>query len=277
MPRTIKTASWLLAAPAALLLLSGAPLGVACAGGALPGAREIADKVIARLRQVEEQKSREHYTYTLHFVVEKLADDGSVKDREESVYEPAWVDGARVPRLVRKNGRPLSANELEQERRRARDLRADSRKKPQEEAFRLDHELVSRYQAEVTGLETIDGHAAYALRFQPRSGELPERRRIDRLLNHLAGTVWVDVRDYEVVRVEGRLREPVTWAWGVLATVEKLDFVIEQVRLDDATWMPKRIDASYLGRVVFSALHQRQRSTWSDFRREPPGRAGASR
>ena len=277
MRRTIKRARWNLAGPAAFLLLTGALLGEVWASGALPTAREVADRVIARLRQVEDQKSRENYTFTLDFFVEKLGDDGRVTEREESVYEPVWVDGARVPRLVRKNGQPLSAKDLEREQKRMRDLRADSRRKPQDEAFRLDHELVSRYQAEVAGLETIDGRAAYVLRFQPKSGELPERRRIDRLLNRLAGTVWVDVQEYEVVRVEGRLRAPVTWAWGLLATVERLDFVIEQVRLDDTTWMPKRTDATYLARWVLSTLHQRQRSTWSDFRREPPGHVGASR
>lgn len=272
------SAKWLLAT-VALLLLSWAPLGAVRVSAAQPTANEILDRMIARVRQVEERKAWQSYWYTLQFVLEKLAEDGSVKAREESVYEPVWVDGARVPGLVKKNGRPLSEDEQVQERKRAKDVSGESRRKQEsrQETFKFDHQLIGRYHAEITGLETIDGREAYVLRFGPKGADLPERSRLDRLLNRVGGTIWVDMQEYEVVRAEGRLLEPVTWAWGVVASVQRLAFSIAQVRLDDTTWMPERFDASYRGRIMFSTVHERQHSIWRGYRKDSPPGAGASR
>lgn len=270
-------ARWLLAATAFLLWWT--PLGAGRASEAPPTAHEILDRMIVRVRQVYERKAWQSYWYSLQFVLEKLDEDGHVKARERSVYEPMWVDGARVPSLVEKNGRPLSEEEQAQERKRAKDVSGESRRQQEsrQETFKFDHELIGRYHAEVAGLETIDGREAYVLRFRPKSGDLPERSRLDRLLNRVGGTIWVDVRDYEVIRAEGRLLEPVKWVLGIVASVERLNFAIAQVRLDDATWMPKRFDASYRGRVMFSTVHERQHSIWRDFRKDSPPGAGAAR
>lgn len=262
-----------LVALAGLFLLPGA-----AAQEPLPSARAIVDKVIERARVVDEKKLQQAYAYTQRMVLEKLDEAGKLKERGEYGYQPVWIDGARYLRLVEKNGKPIAGKDLEQEHKREREFRkrlGEGRKRPAsaDEPFRFDEELVTRYRAEVLGRVQVNGRTAYVLRFEPKRGPLPARRRFDRLLNRLAGRLWVDAEEHEIVKAEGSLIEPVKWGWGVMAHFQKLDFQVEQLRLEDATWMPSRFGVHYRGRVVFSTLHQRQQTTWSDFRKDPE-RAG---
>jgi hypothetical protein len=212
------------------------------------------------------------YTFAQHTTIEKLADDGSVKEREERVYELGRVEGEPFLRLVQKNGKPPAGKDLEEERKREREFRKRleaRRKNPktEDDGFRFDKELTAKYRAEVLGSETVNGRAAWVLRFEPKSRDLPVRKRIDRLTNKLAGKLWIDAHDYEVVKAEARLTEPARVGLGVLANFETFDLSFEQTRLDDSTWLPLRADALLHGRVMFSSTHQRQSLRWKDFRK----------
>lgn len=267
----------LLAAP--LLLLPG-PLAAQMSDGALPTAREIVDRVIARARRVEEQKLMQQYTYRQRFVAEKLDDGGRMTSRDEYVYVPVWVDGGRYSRLVEKNGKPIAGKDVELERKREREFRKrlaeERKKKPADrDVFRFDEQLANKYTAEVLGRERVNGRDAWVLRFKPKGGNLPARGRYERLLNQVAGKLWVDVAEDAIVRAEGRLLAPAKWGWGLVANIYKLDFVVEQTRMGDGVWLPARLNAYVQGRVLFSALHQRQTSTWSDFRKEAAAGTGS--
>ena len=264
------------------VLAAAFAMGTAAQEPPLPTAREIVDRVIARARQVDDQKLLQQYDYQLRFVVERLDGSGQVTSRDEHVYQPVRVDGARFSRLVARNGKPLSGKELEQEAKREREFRKrlaeERKKKPAErEVFRFDEHLVEKYRAEVLGRETVAGRDAWVLRFEPKGRNLPSRGRYERLLNHVAGKIWVDVADAAIVRAEGRLLEPVKWGWGLVASIHTLDFTVEQMRMDDGVWLPKELHTYVQGRIIFSGVHQRQQSTWTDFRKEPPGAPGASR
>lgn len=240
----------------------------------LPTAREIMDRVVERARWVQEHKPALRYAYAQHLTIEKLDDAGAVKEREERVYELTRVDGEPFLRLVSKNGRPPTAKELEEEQKRLKEFRKrlEERRrkpKPEDEGFRFDAELVSKYRAEVLGREAVNGRNAWVLRFEPKSRDLPVRKRIDRLTNKLTGKLWIDDQDYEIVKAEGRLIEPARVGLGLIANFQKLDFSVEMVRLDDSTWLPQRLDALLLGRVIFSTTHQRQKIRWRDFRKTP--------
>ena len=239
---------------------------------ALPAAQEVMDKVVERARWVAEHRPALRYTFFQHTTIEKLADDGSVKEREERVYELGRVEGEPFLRLVQKNGKPPTEKDLEEERKRERDFRKrleERRKKtkPEDESFRFDQELMSKYRAEVLGRETVNGRPAWVLRFKPKSRDLPVRKRVDRLTNKLAGKLWIDAQDYEIVKAEARLTEPARVGMGLLANFHKFDLSLEQTRLDDSTWLPARADALLQGRVVFSSMHQRQTIRWKDFRK----------
>jgi hypothetical protein len=271
----ITPSSTLLAAAAAALVFSAgtsAQNSNVQNSNAQPTAREIMDKVVARARWVAEHRPALQYTFFQHTTIEKLEDDGSLKEREERVFQLGRLDGEPFLRLVQKDGKPPTGKDLEEERKREKEFRKrleERRKKtkPEDEGFRFDEELMSKYRAEVLGREIVNGRPAWILSFEPKGRDLPVRKRVDRLTNKLAGKLWIDAQDYEIVKAEARLTEPARVGLGLVANFQKFDLFLEQTRLDDATWLPARADALLQGRVVFSSMHQRQSIRWKDFRK----------
>lgn len=247
----------------------------------LPTATEVMDKVIERARWVQEHRPALQYTYRQQVLVEKMDGDGAVKERDERIYQLVRIDGEPYLRLVQKNGQPPTEDDLADEAKREKEFRkrlAERRKKKSDdEGFRFDRELVSKYRGEMLGREAVNGRPAYILRFEPKSRDLPVRKRVDRLTNKLAGKLWIDAQDYEVVKAEGSLIEPARVGLGLIAKFSKLDFSFEAVRLDNSTYLPLRLDALLRGRIVFSSIHQRQTIYWKDFQKaEAAAQKGAT-
>jgi len=254
------------------VLMCLAPLAVAAQNvGRLPTAAEVMDKVIERARWVQENRPALQYTYNQQVLVEKLDGEGAVKEREERLYQLIRIDGEPYLRLVQKNSQPPTNDDLEDEVKRENEFRKRlverRQKKSDDESFRFDRELVSKYRGEMLGRETVNGRPAYILRFEPKSRDLPVRKRVDRLTNKLAGKLWIDTQDYEIVKAEGSLIEPARVWLGLIAKFNKLDFSVEMVRLDESTYLPMRLDALLQGRVLFSSVNQRQTIHWKDFQK----------
>jgi hypothetical protein len=254
---------------AALIALGTAAL----CGGDLPPAGEVMKKVIERAKQDSAQRYDSKYVYVVRRVTQDLDERGSIKKREQFLYRVVIIDGAPYDRLIEKNGKPLNEEERKREQERERKFRhtlAEKKRKKakgEEDEFTVDEELVNKFKIEITGREPIDGRPALVAKFEPRSRNLPTKRRVDFLINKLAGKVWIDEQDYEVVRAQFHLVEPATMFFGLLASLRKLEGSVEQTRVEDHVWLPARIEEYMEGRIAFKALHQRMEEQFSDFRK----------
>jgi len=235
---------------------------------------EIMQKVRQRAKWTEEKNPQADYTYNQLSRREKLDGNGAVKEKEEKLFEVFYIEDLMFRRLVKRNGQPLSAEEVKREQQRERDFRQQvperKRRKaqgPQQDEVALNEELIGRYSYDLVGQETINGRSSYVLTYRPRSNALPLRRRIDRLLNKVAGKVWVDTQDYEIVRLEIHLAGKATMWGGLLASVRKLEGEFEQTRTDEGVWLPLRIQGSLDARVLFTNYRLTQNDRWSDFRK----------
>jgi len=243
---------------------------------AMPPAPEIINKAVERAKWVEAQKFESQYAYTRLTVTEKLDSDGSVKERRERVYHVIPIDGVPYSRLIQKDGKPLSPAELEKEQQRERGVREKLAQHQHQEPdddddeIAFNEELVSRYHFETVGQETINGRSAYALTFKPKGNDLPERRRIDRLLNKLAGKIWIDQQEYEIAKVEASLLEGVKMWGGVLASIRRFDLRFEQTRVDEGVWLQSRFSGHIDGRYLFNSLRVNSAEQWSNFRKVAP-------
>ena len=157
----------------------------------LPSAKELIERALERANWLKEQKVEEKYSFSEVVLAEKLHSDKSIKERERSRYEVYPVEGVLFRRLVEKNGRPLSPEEVEWENQKERDLREQlqrgERPKEDENRIEFNKDLISRFRAEVVSRELLNGRSTYVLRFVPKSNRLPVRRRIDYALNKSAG------------------------------------------------------------------------------------------
>ena len=243
----------------------------------LPSAKELIELALERADWLKEQKVEEKYTFFEVVLAEKLHSDKSIKEREHSRYEVYPVEGVLFRRLVEKNGRPLSPEEIEWEEQKERDLREQLKRgeKPKENENRIEfsRELISRFRAEVVSRQLLNGRSTYVLRFEPKSNRLPVRRRIDYALNKSAGRMMIDEETYEVAHVEFHLIKPVRLWWGLLGKLREAEGSLERKPATDGYWAPTRLKTYIYGRVLFNSFHRRRQTDWGGYRKWSEGTA----
>lgn len=243
----------------------------------LPSADEVIKKVIERAQLDPAQKGETSYVYSFRNVVEVLDDHGSVKERRDRLYEAVVIDGEHFNRLVRKDDKPLTAEDQKREQEREEKFRqtaAERKQKKETEKggseIQLNQELFDRFKIEIVDRESVNGRSVLVATFEPKRKDLPTKRRIDLVLNKLGGKIWIDEQDYELAKAQFHLTGPVSKFMGILANLRKFDGAIEQIRLDDGTWFPNQFENYFEGRIVFKSLRQRTQLQWTDFRKVGP-------
>jgi hypothetical protein len=243
----------------------------------LPRADEVVRKIIEHAKARELRHAASAFRYSQHRVIEKFDEKGAVKEHEDRRYEVQPLDGGSYTAWVEKNGRPLAGADLEEEQEKRRKFverqKARNLGKGDDERVPLDADLFSRYLGEVVGREVINGRAAIVMKFAPKSRDLPIRRRQDYLLNHLAGKVWVDEQDYDIVKAEARLTERTHVFWGILGNIENADLYFEQMRTGDGVYLPQHLSFFFDGRKLFTSIREKITAEWSGYR---PDAAAAS-
>lgn len=245
-------------------LAAGAPVAVASESGA-PEPGVVLKRVVERAKWVKEQRFESRYTFKLRVLSEKLNSDGTVKSRKDRRIDVFPVEGEAFYKIVEEDGKPLTGDAQRKQKERENDFRRKVAERKLER--KDDDELVNKYRYTFVAVENVGGRPALVYTFEPKSKDLPVKRRLDRLSNKFAGKVWIDEQDYEIARVEGHLVEEVTAWGGLIASIPKLELKFEQAKVDDEAWFPSRDDVSLEGRVFFTSLDQRQKLVWSDFKK----------
>lgn len=238
-----------------------------------PSADEILRKALQRAEWVEAQNFRGRYRFQYLSIYEKLDGKGKVEDQEKKLYESIPVEGSAFERLLEKDNQPLTEKERLKESRREAEFReklskGDPPEEDENKRMVFDEDLVSRFRFEVQSRKVLNGHDCWVLSFEPREGDLPVRRRIDRTLNKSAGQIWVDSESHEIVRVRFRLLEKVSLWWGVIGSVSELEGTVDRSPVAADDWFPSQVEFYLRGRILFSSLHFRQKIRWSGFQEE---------
>jgi hypothetical protein len=241
----------------------------------LPGRDEIVHKMVERAKawKDKDESEEKQLSYSERVVTDKLQSDGAPKDREEMIYQVTPVNGEATPKLVQKNGKTPSPSDLKEEEERLRKIREASRKGKGSDAdntIELNEELVRKYDFEILGKEVVGDRPVFVLSFKPKSNNLPVRRKIDYVMNRIAGRVWVDQEDYEIARADMRLTESAQIWLGLLASLREFALVFEQTKLPDGFWFVKHFDMTMDMRFLFTTVHQKQEGWLSNFKKAGP-------
>lgn len=177
--------------------------GIAIAG---PPAGEQPPRNLAKLvaeKEAAAQAERAQYMYTQSLTVEELEGKRGVpklyREEREVVFSPS---GERTEQLV---GRPNSTLQ------RLRLTDEDFRDIYEVQSLMLTPEVLSLYDTQIKGEETVGECDCWVLRVRPRQ-ILDGQRLFD-------GHLWVDKKDYSVVRSEGK---PVPQMWSSTPGKENL-------------------------------------------------------
>ena len=115
--------------------------------------------------------------------------------------------------------------------------------------------------------ESLQGRPAYVMAFRPKNGRLSENQWSDRLMNRLAGKLWIDQEDFEIAKADLSLQSEITVGLGLLGALKKFDFVLERVRLPEGVWFNRSSRADLVSRKLFDSSHVKTWSELKDFRR----------
>lgn len=83
----------------------------------------------------------------------------------------------------------------------------------------------------------MNDRPALVLTFSPKKGTLPEKAVSDKLLNRLAGTVWIDEQDAEAAKLAVGLTDSLSLGWfGMLGSVSRCDLSLDRKRMPEGVW-----------------------------------------
>jgi hypothetical protein len=267
---------------AALGVVLGYGLG-ACAQDAVPE-RPLPD-VSTLMRQVEKKQRADEmvekdYIYRQTTRFEELDGHGKVKKVVSKEFDIFWLDGVNVRRLVKKDGKDLSADEQKKESERIDKEVAKGRKR--------------REKGDANGKETdSNGHEEVTVARILELGRFTNERRIvmdgrdtivvdytgdpkakthnaaENAIKDVAGTVWVDEQDKSVAKLEGRMMDNFKVGGGLLLNVHKdARFSLQNRKINQEAWLPSTFEAHGQARyLLFDSLNGNVEARASDYRK----------
>jgi len=260
-------------AACALLAIAAAAILPARAAQDLPAASNLVQRLLERAEHVARATQTNHYVYEKRSVVEELDENERVSKSTEKLYRVILVNGLPFPRLVKIQGRELTAAELEKENEREtafreRVTRVNFKKKARNREALATKDLADRFSFKVIARESIDGRPTLRMTFAPRPGA-PDKSIEDKVFRHVYGTAWIDEDEAELTKLDASVRGPVPLGWfGAIGSLNKFHAVLERVRLPDGVWVNRRSTFLISARQLWKAIRLRTSEESSGFRRE---------
>ena len=255
-----------------LLLALTLPFAVQSAEN-FPAASNVVRRVVERAELLARAGETNHYAYDKRSLTEELDDQDRVLKSTEKLYRVLLIGGLPFPRLVKIQGRDLTAKELEKQNEREmafrqKVTRMDLKKKAKQQEGLATWELVNRFVFQVTARETNAGRSTLVVTFAPRPGA-PEDTMEDKIYQKVFGTLWVDEAEAEIAKLEASVRGPVPLGWfGAMGSLHKFQATLERSRMPDGVWVNRRSAFWIVARKLLSTFRLRTTEESSGFRRE---------
>lgn len=224
-------------------------------------------------------KEAPNYVFTERDLEEKLDSRGHVKSRTYNTYEVMVIEGSEYRKLVKRNDKPLSPEELKAEDEKLaaerarrqhegaseRQKRISKYEKEREQDHAMMREMADAFDYKMAGEETIDGHRCYILDATPRPGYVPKARDT-KVLVAMKGRMWVDQKTSQWVKVEAEVMHPVSF-YAVASVGPGTKFQLHQAPVGDGVWLPVHFAVRVNASVFFLSRNSLDDETYSNYRR----------
>ena len=202
--------------------------------------------------------------YLYHSVETELELDGHGQIKKTTVTESDhyWLSGVPVRRVVKKNGKLLSPEEIAKENERIDKLAAKARER-REKADAEGKETDPRGDEEITVSRLLELGAFTNARRVPLNSrdtiavdyagdpQAKSQNHAEDAIRDLRGTAWVDERDHMLVRVEGHFVNAFKVGGGLVVNIQKdTHFTMEQTKVNGEVWLPAHIEAQGAARAL---------------------------
>jgi hypothetical protein len=204
-----------------------------------------------------------NYTYMEQLEVRTLEGGGKYKVRQKELHDVTLLEGSPYRRLVSQNDKPLSAKDQAKEEERLRRSIEDRRHETEEqkkqriaEWHRKEekqheplHEIPDGFFLRLAPDESIDGQAVWVIDATPKPGYKPKTKSAF-FLPKVKIRLWIAKEGYHPVKAEFETLDTISWG-GVVARVSKgAHLLIEQTRVNNEVWLPKRILLTGSARIM---------------------------
>jgi len=195
-------------------------------------------------------KIKENYTGTRAEEETEYDKTGRVTKREAKEYTFFYLGGDEISTLIGKDGKPLGEEEQKKENDKTQKEIREHEKKDAKET--KDKENAKKDDDEDPGIEVFlrvcqfvnprrerfRGQDVLVFDFEPNP-EFKAHKLAEKLVQKLAGVVWIDEKAHDVARLEAYFVGDFKFAGGVLANLQKgTSFVFEQAFINNEVWLP---------------------------------------
>jgi hypothetical protein len=230
--------------------------------------------------QKQTDKIKENYAGARSEEETEYDKTGKVTKKEIREYTFFYLDGDEVSTLVKKDGKPLSDEEQKKENEKAQKQIQDIQKR--EKKKEAKEEKGKEEKSDDPGIETFlsacqfvnprrerfRGRDVLVFDFE-RNPEYKPKNMVERIVQQLAGVVWIDEQAREVARLEAYFVNNAKIAGGLLANLRKgTGFVFEQEYVNNELWLPTYEEAHVNVRVLLvKGFKVNEVTRYSDYKR----------
>jgi hypothetical protein len=190
-------------------------------------------------------KIKENYTGTRAEEETEYDKTGKVTKREAKEYTFFYLGGDEISTLISKDGKPLGEEEQKKENEKTqKEIREHEKKdtKDKEKAKKDDDPGIEVFlracQFVNPRRERFRGQDVLVFDFEPNP-EFKPHKLAEKLVQKLAGVVWIDEKSHDVARLEAYFVGDFRLAGGMLANLQKgTSFVFEQAFINNEVWLP---------------------------------------
>jgi len=238
----------------------------------LPDLHQLMREVQQHQKQVDE--ARENYTYTSFQTIEEIDASGQVTKTGSREYEIFYVNGHQIGRLVKKDGKPLSEEELRRQTLDVGQKVNDAVNTPAGHAPAGSGKAISiRHLIDLMDMrnprrESYRGRAAIVFDVVGRK-DADTHGIAEDASKKLKGTVWIDETDRVISRMEVTFIDNFHLGGGAMANIEKGSSIrLDQGLVNGEVWLPTAADVTMVVRV-FMVKETRQHTVEhvSDYKR----------
>lgn len=256
------------------------PLALCFAGSAFS---QDAQEIVRRSIQLDQTNwlRMADYTWVGRSTERHFDSHNRVTGEHREAWETLILDGQPFRRMLERDGKPLPAGEArkqqekldkatarlenetpEQKQRSAADY---EKTRQRERAFLL--EIPDAYDLRLEGSGEVDGHDVWIVSGTPKPGYRAKSRDGAALLK-IHGKMWIDKVGYQWVRLEAQTTETISFGWFLARLDPGAKLTLEQSRVNDEVWLPKREYLSGSGRIgLVKRIAQEEEIRWSDYKK----------
>lgn len=211
---------------------------------------------------IRSQRAQFNYAYKERRTEFHVNPFGRIGTGEIEGWEVTPIENGTVilRKLIERGGKRVTDGEVDRIK-----VREERRREGRRTAM---EDVVAMLTFKMARREVVNGRDAIVISFAPRPDGDPETRE-GRIAKSFSGSVWVDETAREVIRIDAKAIETISFGFGLIARLDEGSTVtLHRAQIDGPIWLPTSVRFAGQGRaLLLRKLNVDQRIEWSDYRK----------